>query len=142
MDKITFSQMYDYLSDVFEQVSWRTETCADVGNSLIRQIAFESTLSRQNKHRFAGDPDSCRASMLNALCTLVNHHNVVHLLDFSPLLPQISGFDGECTDSVLYLLSCTGDLQYEELIRQQAARFPAISAEEHLAELHANANQL
>lgn len=141
MNQITFPQMYDYLSDVFETVAWSDCTCAEVGQSLIGRIAYDSDPANAQYTRHLYCARDTVEAMLHALCTLENYHNTAHLLDFSPLLPFLGSYDEGCTDSLLYLLACTGDRRWLDLIQREAARFPALSAEKYRQELLHRAEQ-
>ena len=139
MLKITIDQMFDYLSDLFESVAWSDSTLTEIGNSLIRQIAFEcnpETIRMIQKNK-TYDSAKVIEAQIHALNTLVTCHNVARYLNFAPLLPHIRDLDRECTDTVLYILACTGDRQYAAVIRQEAERFPDLPQEEYIEELRA-----
>ena len=133
--KIGFEQMFDYLADYLESVSWSRETLREVGNSLIAELGFNSDPANAKKNKQLCDQRKLVESMMNALLTLVNYHSVAECLDFSPILPFIGTYDEECTDTILYILSCTGDMKYMETIEREAARFPSLPLEEYRAEL-------
>lgn len=141
MLKITIDQMYGYLADFFESCTWSTGALTEAGNSLIERIAFEQRPETVSEVRKNKTYDSGRAveALLDVLNTLVNSHNVAHCLNFAPLLPLIPDFDQEKTDYILYILACTGDPQYEALIRRETARFPELNPEEYLSELRGRA---
>ena len=134
METISFDQMYDYLADFFKTVEWSRETLTEVGNTLIQRTAWESNPEYTRKVSY--DSRAVLEAKLHALYTLVQHHSdIAGRLDYTPLLPHIRTYDEECTDTVLYLLACTGDLRYMQLIEQEAARFPDIPLNEYRKEL-------
>ena len=49
--KIGFEQMFDYLADYFESVSWSRETLREVGNSLIAELGFNSDPANAKKNK-------------------------------------------------------------------------------------------
>ena len=136
MDKISYEQMFDYLSDFFENVEWSRPTLIEVGNTLISSIAFDSNADNKKHTQHMYDANAVLSAKINALSNLVLHHNDIEDgLDYSPLIPYISSYDMECTDTVLYLLACTGDMKYMEIIEKEAARFTDIKSDEYKNEL-------
>lgn len=133
---IAYDQMFDHLADLFETVNWSKGTLTEAGNTLIQRIAFDSDPA--NKRTTDHIYDQCKtiAAMLNALYSLVQHHSEVEgCLDYTSIIPYISSYDEDSTDTVLYLLACTGDMKYMELIEKESARFPAIPTDEYKKEL-------
>ena len=134
MEKISFDQMFDYLADFLESVEWSKPTLTEVGNTLIQRTAWESDPEYPRKASY--DSRAVLEAKLHALFILVQHHGeIAGSLDYSPLLPHIRTYDQECTDTVLYLLACTGDMKYLPLMEQEAARFPDIPLDEYREEL-------
>ena len=132
--------MYEYLADLFETVEWSKETLTEVGNTLIQRIAWENV--PEYLRNAAYDSRAVLEAKLHALFTLVQHHNgIADCLDYTPLLPHIKTYDEACTDTVLYLLACTGNMQYLPLIEQEAARFPALSPDEYRKEMEFRAEK-
>lgn len=134
METIPFELIYDYLADFLESVEWSKETLTEVGSTLIQRTAWESDPAYTRKASY--NSRAVLEAKLHALYTLVQHHSeIADSLDYTPLLPHIRTYDEECTDTVLYLLACTGDLQYMQLIEQEASRFPDIPLDEYRKEL-------
>ena len=140
---ITFDQMFDYLSDFFETVEWSNGTLIEVGNTLIQRIAFDSNSDNIKFTKHLYDQQKTVPAMLNALYTLVQFHtDIEKCLDYTSIIPYIKTYNEECTDEILYLLSCTGNMKYMELIEKEAARFPNIPIEEYKTELKLRADKL
>ena len=141
-DVTSYYQMFDYLSDLFETVEWSKNTLIEVGNTLIQKIAFDSNSDNMKLTNHLYDQRKAVAAMLNALYTLVQHHNNVEdCLDYTPIIPYIKTYGEECTDTILYLLACTGNMKYMELIEKEAARFSNIPIEEYRTELKFRADK-
>ena len=133
---MTFDQMFDYLSDFFETVEWSKSTLTEVGNTLIRRIAFDSDHDNKKLTDHLYDQRKTVEAMINALYTLVQFHtDIEKCLDYTSIIPYIETYNGECTDAILYLLACTGNMEYMEIIEKEAARFPDIPIEEYRKEL-------
>ena len=135
MERITYAQMFDYLSDLFENVTWSKATLTEVGNTLIERLAAESDPEMVKHTSKIYDRLEVTEAMLNALHTLVLTHDVSDKLNLSPLTTVIHTYDRECTETLLSILSRTHQWQYKDIITENAARFPDLSAEEFLAEL-------
>ncbi|MBQ8968000.1 hypothetical protein [Ruminococcus sp.] len=135
MEKITYAQMFDYLSDLFDNVKWSESTLIEVGNTLIERLTAESDPEMVKHTSKIYDRLEVTEAMLNALHTLVLTHDVSDKLNLSPLTAVIHTYDRECTETLLSILSCTHQWQYKDIITENAARFPELSAEEFLAEL-------
>ena len=130
---MTFDQMFDYLSDFFETVEWSKSTLTEVGNTLIRRIVFDSDPDNKKLTDHLYDQRKTVAAMINALYTLVQFHtDIEKCLDYTSIIPYIKTYNEECTDAILYLLACTGNMEYMEII---ASRFPDIPIEEYRKEL-------
>lgn len=140
METIPFELIYDYLADFLASAEWSKETLTEVGNTLIQRTAWESDPEYTRKASY--NSRAVLESKLHALYTLVQHHSdIADSLDYTPLLPHIRTYDEECTDTVLYLLACTGDLNYTDVIVQEAARFPDIPLDEYRQELTVRAEK-
>lgn len=140
---ITFDQMFDYLSDFFETVEWSNSTLIEVGNTLIQRIAFDSNFDNNKYTKHLYDQRKTVPAMLNALYTLVQFHTDIEAcLDYTSIIPYINTYNEECTDQILYLLACTGNMKYMELIEKEAERFPNIPREEYRTELKYRAEKL
>ncbi len=139
---ISFDQMFDYLSDFFETVEWSSSTLTEVGNTLIQRIAFDSNSDNTKLTKHLYDQHKTVPAMLNALYTLVQFHTDIEgCLDYTPIMPYIKTYNKECTDEILYLIACTGNMEYMELIEKEASRFPDIPIEEYRTELRSRADR-
>ena len=139
---ITFDQMFDYLSDLFETVEWSKGTLTEVGNTLIQRIAFDSNPDNTRFTDHVYDQSKTVKAMLRALYTLVQYHtDIEDCLDYTSVIPYIRTYDKECTDIMLYLLACTGNMKHMALIEKEAARFPDIPLDEYRTELKCRADQ-
>ena len=116
--------------------NWQEDDKApELSDEQYAQMAALARKRNAKKNKQLCDQRKLVESMMNALLTLVNYHSVADCLDFSPILPFIGTYDEECTDTMLYILSCTGDMKYMEMIEREAARFPSLPLEEYRAEL-------
>ena len=139
---ITFDQMFDYLSDFCETVEWSDSTLTEVGNTLIQRIAFDSNADNKEYTSHLYDQQKNVPAMLNALYTLVQFHtDIERCLDYTSIIPYIETYNEECTNQILYLLACTGNMKYLELIEKEAARLPNIPIEEYRTELKHRADK-
>ena len=123
MDDKTLAQLFDMIADDFEGCTWSEDTRIEFGNTLIKMAASVSDMA------------VCE-SILNALATLADSNQpVAKGLKLDILTDDMQGFDCQCTEYLLEILSFTGDERYSGIITECCRKFTSLDAQEYLQEL-------